>query len=270
MLVKERPGSELNWKSYDRSGQLWFEASFDLMGFDVMKTSDDKIANTLRNLFKCACRLNSDFLSHWKKYSVETFLEFDLQWGLGSSSTLVYCLAQWAEVNPYHLLFDSFGGSGYDVACADAEGPILYKLGEDSLTVKSVDFQPKFKEKLYFVYLEKKQSSAEAIKHYYKKKHNLNGSIPEISGISKEIISNKSFTGFEALLNLHEQKMSKILGLESVQEELFPDFWGVVKSLGAWGGDFALVTSDKGKETTQAYFKEKGYSTFFNYDELIL
>ena len=36
-------------------------------------------------------------------------------------------------MNPYILLFDTFGGSGYDIACAEAEGPVLYQLLEDEL-----------------------------------------------------------------------------------------------------------------------------------------
>ena len=57
-----------------------------------------------------------------------TRLDFDPNWGLGSSSTLIANLAQWANVNPYELLKLTFGGSGYDLACATAEGPIYYQL----------------------------------------------------------------------------------------------------------------------------------------------
>ena len=46
--------------------------------------------------------------------------------GLGSSSTLIYCVAEWAEVNPLMLYFKIDDGSGYDVACAFADGPITY------------------------------------------------------------------------------------------------------------------------------------------------
>jgi hypothetical protein len=57
------------------------------------------------------------------------------------------------------------------------------------------------------------------------------------------------------------------LQLTPVKERLFDDYFGAVKSLGAWGGDFVLATGDK---TTPAYFKKKGYSTVLTYKEMIL
>lgn len=270
MTVKESPGSELIWKSYDQHGKQWFSANIDLMGFDIIKTSDDDIARSLRSLLRAVCKQDGDFLSKWKKYTVETYLEFDPAWGLGSSSTLIYCLAQWADVNPYYLLFDSFGGSGYDVACADADGPILYQLGAESLTADSVDFNPAFKDQLYLVHLKNKQSTKEALKHFYKKKSNLNGAIQDMSQLTEKVISAKTLSEFDSLLQMHETKLSGILGLPTVKQERFADFWGSVKSLGAWGGDFVLVTSTKSAEETKKYFAEKGYDTFFKFEELVL
>ena len=48
---------------------------------------------------------------------------------------------------------------------------------------------------------------------------------------------------------------------------LFPDFDGVIKSLGAWGGDFVMVISN---ENPTDYFMEKGYETVIPYEEMIL
>jgi hypothetical protein len=267
--VKERPGSELIWKSYDKTGQLWFEANFDLMGFDVTKTTDEKVAQNLRNLLRAVCRQDGDFLSHWKKYTVETYLDFDLDWGLGASSTLIACLAEWADVNPYYLLFDSFGGSGYDVACADAEGPILYQLGEESLSVESVEFDPAFKDKLYLVHLGRKQNSREGIKHYYKQKKKLNGAIPELTNLTAKVIASKTLPDFEKLMQSHEKMLSSILNIKPVKELYFNDYWGIVKSLGAWGGDFVLVTSNRNEVETRQYFIDKGYTTFYPFEELV-
>jgi len=42
-----------------------------------------------------------------------------------------------------------------------------------------------------------------------------------------------------------------------------------VKSLGAWGGDFVLVTSNRPEEETRNYFNEKGLEVFLRYDEII-
>lgn len=61
--------------------------------------------------------------------------------------------------------------------------------------------------------------------------------------------------------------MSNLLELQTIQEALFNDFDGVIKSLGAWNGDFVMAIS---KENPTAYFKEKGYKIVIPYDDMIL
>ena len=65
----------------------------------------------------------------------------------------------------------------------------------------------------------------------------------------------------------HETQMSQILELPQVHQELFPDFKGTIKSLGAWGGDFILVLS---KDNPTSYFSSKGYKTILSYADMIL
>jgi hypothetical protein len=73
------------------------------------------------------------------------------------------------------------------------------------------------------------------------------------------------------------------LGLTPVQEELFKDFAGAVKSLGGWGGDFVMALApdsdfagsprSKGSNIsnyTTNYFKEKGFGTIIPFDEMML
>ena len=270
MTVSESAGSEIVWTSHQPNGDIWFSGKFDLMDFKATKTTDEDVAQKLSQIFKAACRLNSEFLSKWKKYKVQTYLDFDKDWGLGSSSTLISCIAQWAEVNPYILLFNTIGGSGYDVACAQADGPLIYQLGEEQLHIDFVEFAPKFSENLYLVYLGSKADSAAARKHYYDKKETLNGTKDHISEISESISSVGSLSGFEEHLREHESLVSSSLHLPTVQEARFGDYWGVIKSLGAWGGDFILVTSDRDEKTTKKYFHDKGLSTVYKFNDLIL
>ena len=61
--------------------------------------------------------------------------------------------------------------------------------------------------------------------------------------------------------------MSSVLELQTVQEVLFSDFKGIVKSLGAWGGDFVMVIS---KENPTDYFKERGFTVVVPYNDMIL
>lgn len=270
MTINERPGSEIVWKAYDRKGNLWFSGNFDLMAFECIECTDKDVANSIQQLLKGACRQNSEFLSQWRKYSVETYLEFDREWGLGSSSTLVWCVAQWAEVNPYILLFDTFGGSGYDIACADADGPVLYQLLEDELHIDESEFNPSFKKNLYLIYLGRKQNSRDALKRYHQSKASLNGSVDKVSRLTESINSATSLKEFESLVRQHETLVSEIIGLPTVQSHEFSDYWGCIKSLGAWGGDFVLATSEKSEEETKAYFHKKGLDVVFKWEELVL
>jgi hypothetical protein len=65
----------------------------------------------------------------------------------------------------------------------------------------------------------------------------------------------------------HESIMSEVLETITIKEALFDDFKGVIKSLGAWGGDFVLVAS---KDNPRGYFNERGFETILRYDEMIL
>ena len=76
-------------------------------------------------------------------------LDFSPHWGFGSSSTLISLLAEWAEVNPLDLHFMISDGSGYDVACAIADGPIIYKLRDHASPVSACSFQSPFQTDLF-------------------------------------------------------------------------------------------------------------------------
>jgi mevalonate kinase len=267
MKVKESSGSEIIWESHLPSGETWFKGKFDLFTFDPIKTSNEATAEFLKSLFEAAVRLNSDFLSKWKKYTVGTYLDFDPEWGLGSSSTLISCLAEWADVDAYDLLQYTMGGSGYDVACAKASGPIFYRVTEEEIEIDTAEFAPNFHEQLYFIYLGHKQSTAEAIAGY-------NGSvdealIDEISSISRAFCDTASLDDFESLIKEHENIVGKVIKQTRIRDQHFSDFWGEIKSLGAWGGDFILVTSDRPMEETKSYFCDRGFDVIYKYSELV-
>ncbi len=197
---------------------------------------------------------------------VKNHLSFYKNWGLGTSSTLINNIAQWAEVSPYDLLAKTFGGSGYDIACAKHNSPIFYSIKNSNPTIEEVNFHPSFSNNLYFVYLNQKQNSREGIRLYKQQKTDKK-SIQRISEISDEIINCSTLKCFEKLLTEHEEIVSKTLQLPTVKEKLFSDYDGVTKSLGAWGGDFILAT---GNENTPAYFEKKGFTTVIPYEKMIL
>ena len=225
----------------------------------------DEASQRLLNILHVAKQLNPDF--ELSRVSVETHLTFPRHWGLGTSSTLINNIANWAQVDPYELLKKTFGGSGYDIACAQYNSAITYKLTKAGRLIEAVDFNPDFKEALYFVYLNKKQNSRDAIKTYRDNSKNLSQDIQSISSITQHIIDCSNLSEFEALINKHEVIMSSVLKTQPIKNQLFTDFSGSVKSLGAWGGDFVLVTA---KENPSDYFKAKGFETVISYNDMIL
>ena len=67
----------------------------------------------------------------------------------------------------------------------------------------------------------------------------------------------------------HEQILSQILGLLPVKQGIFQDYHGGVKSLGAWGGDFVMVTMHQEWPRVTAYFSAKGMETIIPYHEMV-
>jgi mevalonate kinase len=269
--VKEQSrGYDLVWKSYDKDDNLWFEAKYSLYNFNILQSTDEEKAQWLGNLIQACCKQNSEFLSTWKGYQVISKIEYPIQWGLGSSSTLINFLAEWADINPYILLFDTLGGSGYDVACARAEGPLIYQMGEEAISINHLGKSLPGAKYLYFVFSGNSQDTYKEIENYTNKTKPSKEVIDRISKISEEFGSVSSYNLIIDLVEEHEDIISAHLEKPKTKDRLFPDFWGQVKSLGAWGGDFYLAVSNKGTEKTQQYFNEKGYNVFFEYDEIIL
>lgn len=255
------------WKSHNNDGSVWFEGSFliDEITSGVTASNND-ISNRLLQIFNAARTLNPEFLNTNQGYKISTQLTFPKNWGLGTSSTLINNIAQWANVNPFELLNRTFGGSGYDIACAQNNTPISYQLFDGKPIVNTVDFNPDFKNNLYFVYLNKKQNSREGIAQYRLNKPNeliLNA----ISKVSIKIMTVKSLKAFEDLITLHEAYISEIINIKPIKQQLFNDYNGSIKSLGAWGGDFILATC---LENPTDYFKNKGFDVVIPYDDMVL
>ena len=259
----------ISWKSFDADGTIWFEDELELDAIiNYKEAAESSVKNTLLTILHHAHLLQPSFFQETIGYQIETALTFPKKWGLGTSSTLINNLAQWLKIDAFELLNNSFGGSGYDIACAQNDTPIFYQLENQKPNVTPLDFQPEFVTNLYFVYLNQKQSSKNAIAAYYNKKHEkLKQNIANINKLSDAVATAKNIKPFANALQLHENELSAILELLTVQEALFSDFDGVVKSLGAWGGDFILAIA---LEDPTAYFSSKGYSTVIPYKEMIL
>jgi mevalonate kinase len=256
----------LHWKSLDADGSCWFETLIDWPELQATPTTEQSVRNTLLSILQQAQQLNPAFLKNSEGILVTTALSFPKKWGLGTSSTLINNIAQWAQVDAYRLLFDSFGGSGYDIACAQHDTAVVYSLVNKKPVVAPIVLDPLCKAQLYFVYLNQKQSSKEAIAAYYKKQHRLADHAQVISTITEALLEDTGYENWVEQLQKHEIILSNVLEMQTVQEAYFPDFSGFVKSLGAWGGDFVLVLS---QTDPTDYFLAKGYLTVLRYTDLI-
>lgn len=259
---------QITWQSFDHDGSQWFAT--ELHFIDIIENKDfegeDPIKNTLVEILHQAYKQNPSFLAT-TGFAIQTELTFPRNWGLGTSSTLINNLAQWLQIDAFQLLRESFGGSGYDIACAQNDTAIIYQLENELPKVEPITFLPHYKNNLYFVYLNKKQNSRHAIQNYMNKQQFLKAETTKISSITEALIAANQLENSSHLLEKHEIILSNILELETVKERLFPDFNGTVKSLGAWGGDFVLVLAEK---DPTSYFKNKGYETILKYEEMII
>jgi len=254
----------IHWKSIDKNGSVWFEDFFEIRNFEA-KNSGNTTSKTVSKMLLEAKKLNSNFFLENEGIKVTTKLDFPRDWGLGTSSTLINNVAQWAGVDGFALLANSFGGSGYDIAAAKSDSPILYELKNGNPEFRKVHIPWDFTDSLFFVHLNKKQDSKEGIARYR------NASVDEkttqrISDISNKLLMCYSLLDFEKLMDAHEEIISEIINLPPIKKQLFSDYPNTIKSLGAWGGDFVLVT---GAESEMDYFRKKGYSTIVPYTEMI-
>lgn len=267
LTVVETETKKIEWTSFDEKDKIWLDAKYDLESMAEISSTNSEISKTLLEILIETQRLNPYFLMERSGYHIETKLTFPKDWGLGTSSTLINNIAHWAKVDPYILLKNTFGGSGYDIACAFHNSPITYELKKENPIVKEVHFSPDFKDQLFFVYLNTKQNSREAIKKYTSEEINRKELSKTITAITNRMISSTSVDDLEFLMNWHENEISKALKTPNVKSTLFADYPKAIKSLGAWGGDFIMVVGD---ESSMSYFKQKGYNTIIPYSEMVL
>lgn len=253
------------------NGREWFRSTFRGEGLEFQRTNDAAVASRLRELLLAARELKPAFLKDPLRVEVETDMEFHPNWGLGSSSSLVYNLARWAGVDAYTLQFKTFGGSGYDVACAGSRQAILYRYRGQAASpmVETRPFFPLFHRQLLFVYSGRKASTSSELDKYDPAQAD-EGAVKEASALSEALASAGHLQDFMSLLHEHESLVGRVIGQTPVQQARFSDFPGVIKSLGAWGGDFILAASPEGASCMARYFDKQGLGVRFPFKNLVM
>ena len=268
--ISSREDDFFSWKSYDEDGSLWFETrlSLDLL-FNVKPSKiDDDIAAKLIEILQKAIELHPnaiEIIAHG--FDAVATLDFNRKYGMGTSSTLISLIAQWLECDAYELQFACFGGSGYDIACATAGTALVYNYNNAQPAVEFLNWIPAIKQSIFFVYQNRKQNSRDSIAQF-------NANLitaelrAELSAMPQRFIaSSNDLEAFHKTVQRHEAIISSLIGVQPVQEYLFPDYSGVIKSLGGWGGDFMMCTGGKDERN---YFKNCGYEVILEWDEVIL
>ena len=266
LLVSKCDKNTIEWQSFNKHGNLWYEDRFIVENNNlVSQGKENLISEKIISLLNHIAKTNKLKSILGNKFI--TKLHFEKKWGLGSSSTFVNNLAKWANVDPYKLLFSTFEGSGYDIACCDVNHPIIYNKMGNSINVKKVDFNPPFIDYLFLIYLGKKQNTQTSIENYSKSQFNKDDLIKKINRISDELLKCNDLIHFEELIQEHESIISKAISINPIQKSTFMGYkGGKIKSLGSWGGDFILVTT-KNKDLT--YFKNRGLNTIFPLREIV-
>lgn len=268
MEIYPSENSDLKWTAFEK-GKLWLDFTISKSEIEKQNEKGESEKDFVCFLLNRAKYLNPSFLNG-NNVEVKTEINFDRKWGLGSSSTLINNIAQWADVNPYELHSLVSNGSGYDVACANYCKPILFRRKGNHPLIYPVEFQPEFMEQLYFVYLGKKQNSENSVKAFLNGGTFNQSELDEVSKLSKSILNSKTKNEFDNLIDSHEAMISGLLNQDTVKKRLFSDFDGSIKSLGAWGGDFVLVRSEMNKKEIISYFFSKGLTNVYSWKEMIL
>jgi len=261
-VPKASSNAKIFWRAFDKNNQEWFACTLKMNDLSLIDFTDKQKAETIKTLLN---HCPTEGFDNTMDFYFETYLEFDNAWGWGTSSALVSLIAQSFDISPYPLYQATFKGSGYDLACATAEQPILFNLQQGKPQIKEISFKPSFTKDIYFVYLEKKQNSLQAIQ---------NLPIPTTDFIIKInectnqlVIHQNDLQSFCEIIEIHESLMAQYLGQETVKQKLFKDLDLTFKSLGAWGGDFVMVV---GKRSEVEKLKQMGYSIVFTWDEIVL
>lgn len=261
--------SGLFWRAETPNG-LWFEVKFD-KDLTILETTDHKKAENLQLMLLKSVEQNPSIIAKLNHASVNTLLEFDSTWGWGSSSTLLHLLSQWLKIDPYQLMDKTIGGSGYDIACAGVNQPIFYRrTNGETPQITPANFDPPFTHQMGIVYLNKKQNSSKQVRSFLESASPNENLLEEVSALSQKFTTVKDLDAFMRLMHQHEKIITKATGLTPVQELLFSDYKGAIKSLGAWGGDFALFLSEDSFSTNKKWFQSKGYPLVMPFEEVII
>ena len=264
----------LHWRSRDPAGAVWFEYAYTRRGLRSVPAAVDRSPRArVARLLHAVLGEHPALWPPGTGLRLETRLEFPRDWGLGSSATLAYLLAALGGLDAFELNQREFGGSGYDVAAAGATGPLLYRLDRGAPRAEGLAWAPPYLGDCVLVHLGAKQDSRAGIRDYRARAEGeLARYAAELDQVTAEVIDAADLRAFAEALRRHEALVGYVTHREPLSRGRFADFPGVVKSLGAWGGDFALAvpTDPGGPDAARAYFAARGLDALLDPAEELL
>lgn len=266
LQVKENPVPVIRWIS-GQPGGVWFTCDLDPADCEIRTTNEPATASSLSKLFQAAHKLNASFPDKKTGSLVNVTANYPVEWGLGSSSTLISLVARWAQVDPFSLFRLVSEGSGYDIACAGQTSMIFYLW--DGIQPLITETQPgkALQDYAYFASLGNKQDSRKEVNSFLNRGNYSSMDVTYISELSTQICRAQTADELSRLVIEHETIMSNILNRESIAAR-FKNFPGTVKSLGAWGGDFAMFISELKKKSVIKSLNEYGLQNVYTFNEI--
>jgi mevalonate kinase len=268
MHIEPAGHNQLHWVSNEQ-GMTWFSCDLDPTTLDIITASDHKVALRLTDILLNAKKMNTEFLTGSIGLNIYVEANYPLKWGLGSSSTLVALIACWAEVDKYHLFRLTSLGSGYDIACTDRNSLLFYQRENGGINVDDAHPGKALLNNTCFAYLGKKQETAIELSAFLSEKNFTSFDVERISELSLRICKADDPSNLCSLVDEHEGILSRILKKEQIGNR-FPGFPGSVKSLGAWGGDFAMCVSEMKNQDIKTWLTQTGFNDVFSFDELMV
>lgn len=258
----------LRFISSDKNG-VFYTGDFELNTLEAIN-SDRFTENVfISQILKAIRRKNPSVFEMKEGLEFCSNIEFDRSYGLGSSSSFIVNMAKWAQVNPFEIHQSVSFGSGYDVVIGELGIPILYKKQSDNYTATPTHINAMLRNEAVFVYSGKKQATENHIVKFKPNVSLLQSAKQHISEITEKLIKEENISSIVRLISEHEKIVGELIEKTPVKTKLFSDFEGAIKSCGAWGGDFYLAVSHKGKDYIKNYFFEHNYKTLFNWQEMV-
>ena len=242
----ESDGNELKWSSINYLRETWFTTEIDTDSVLEKTTDNATVSGRICELIQAAKDLNPNFMLKGR-YRVEMELEFDQAFGLGSSSTLVSLVAQWAKVDALVLQEKVFGGSGYDAAVSSVQKPLIYwrnDKNKPNWALWQMDLE--VSQNWFLCFPGVKVNSRRSLKEVKERLELISTDsfmMAQLDNILQQIKSADTADAMELSLEIWQAFIAQSLGLKTAYQDLKIEQMkgGLCKYLGAWGGDVFLV-----------------------------